>query len=81
MFLKFCLITINTSIHTMMMVMMIMMKMIWMMMVIANVSMILFNCHQHWHTHHDIRDDGYDDHEGDWMMIVIVLMQMFLDIC
>lgn len=30
-------------------------------MVIANVSIILFNYHQHWHTHHDIRDDGYDD--------------------
>ena len=39
--------------------------MIWMMMVIANVSIILFNYHRHWHTHHDIRDDGYDDHEGD----------------
>ena len=80
-FLKFCFITTNTSIHTMMMVMMIMMKIIWMMMVIANVSIILFNYHRHWHTHQDIRDDGYDDHEGDWMMIVIVLMQMFLDIC
>ena len=57
-FLKFCFITTNTSIHTMMMVMMIMIKMIWMVMVIANVSIILFNYHQHWHTHHD---DGYDD--------------------
>ena len=36
--------------------------MIWMIIVIANVSKILFDYHQHWHTHHD---DDHDDHEDD----------------
>lgn len=31
-----------------------------MVMVIANFSKILFNYHQHLHTHHD---DGYDGHD------------------
>ena len=36
-----------------------------MIMVIANVSIILFDYHQRCHTYQDGGDDGYDDHEGD----------------